>query len=218
MERFCVTDGLPAAFSKRCNVFMPHETFAMPACLSRVREGDEDAARELVGHLYPLVIKLVRAHRPRRVAEEDLAQEVFMKMFTRLPQYEGRDGVPFEHWVSRVAVTTCLDALRAEMRRPEWRWADLGDGEREWVEYFVGEEPAPAPVDAMAAREAVERLLSFLAPDDRLVLTLLDLEERSVAEISGLTGWGQSAVKVRAFRARQKLRKHALQMYKESDL
>ena len=197
---------------------MPHETFAMPACLSRVREGDEEAARELVEHLYPLVIKLVRAHRPRRVAEEDLAQEVFMKMFTRLSQYEGRDGVPFEHWVSRVAVTTCLDALRAEMRRPEWRWADLGDGEREWVEYFVGQEPAPAPADAMAAREAVERLLGYLAPDDRLVLTLLDLEERPVAEISALTGWGISAVKVRAFRARQKLRKHALQLYKDFKL
>ena len=213
-----VTAGLRAAFSKRCNVFMPHEIFAMPECLARVREGDEDAARELVGHLYPLVIKLVRAHRPQRVAEEDLAQEVFMKMFTRLPQYEGRNGVPFEHWVSRVAVTTCLDALRAEMRRPERRWADLGDGEREWVEFFVGEEPAPAPADTLAAREAVERLLSFLAPDDRLVLTLLDIDERSVAEISGMTGWGRSAVKVRAFRARQKLRKHALQMYKDSDL
>ena len=197
---------------------MPHEIFAMSECLALVRAGDETAARELVEHLYPLVIKLVRAHRPRRMAEEDLAQEVFMKMFTRLPQYEGRDGVPFEHWISRVAVTTCLDALRAEMRRPEWRWADLGDGEREWVEFFAGEEPAPAPADTLAAREAVERLLSFLAPEDRLVVTLLDLEERSVAEISALTGWGRSAVKVRAFRARQKLRKHALQMYKESDL
>ena len=197
---------------------MPHDTFAMPACLSRVRKGDDDAARELVEHLYPLVIKLVRAHRPRRVSEEDLAQEVFMKVFTRLTQYEGRDGVPFEHWVSRVAVSTCLDSLRAEMRRPEWRWADLGDGEREWVEFFVGEEPAPTPLDTMGGREAVERLLSFLGPDDRLVLTLLDVDERSVAEISAVTGWGQSAVKVRAFRARQKLRKHALQMIKDSEL
>ena len=194
---------------------MPHETFAMPECLALVRAGDEEAARALVGHLYPLVIKLVRAHRPRRMAEEDLAQEVFMKMFARLSQYEGRDGVPFEHWVSRVAVTTCLDALRAEMRRPELRWADLGEGEREWVEYFVGEEPAPVPADAMAAREVAEQMLSLLAPDDRLVLTLLDLEERSVAEISALTGWGQSAVKVRAFRAREKLRKQARQLYEE---
>jgi RNA polymerase sigma factor (sigma-70 family) len=190
----------------------------VPTCLAQVRAGDDDAARALVEHLYPLVIKIVRAHRPRRTAEEDLAQEVFMKMFSRLDQYHGRDGVPLEHWVSRVAVTTCLDALRSELRRPEWRWADLGEGERAWVEFFVGEEPAAAPGDAHSAKEATDRLLSLLAPDDRLVLTLLDLEERSVAEISSLTGWGRSAVKVRAFRARQKLRKHALQLRKESKL
>ena len=141
-----------------------------------------------------------------------------MKLFTRLEQYEGRDGVPLEHWVSRVAVTTCLDALRAEARRPEWRWADLGEGERAWVEFFTGEEPASPPADVHSAREAVTRLLGLLAPDDRLVLTLLDLEERSVADISALTGWGRSAVKVRAFRARQKLRKHALQLRKESKI
>lgn len=197
---------------------MSPPVFDVPACLAQVRAGDAEAARALVGHLYPLVIKIVRAHRPRRMAEEDLAQEVFMKLFTRLDQYHGRDGVPLEHWVSRVAVTTCLDALRSEQRRPEWRWADLGEGERAWVEFFVGEEPAAAPGDAHSAREATDRLLGLLAPDDRLVLTLLDLEERSVAEISALTGWGRSAVKVRAFRARQKLRKHALQLRKESKL
>jgi RNA polymerase sigma-70 factor (ECF subfamily) len=193
----------------------PHD---VSACLQRVRAGDGPAARELVEHLYPLVIKIVRAHRPRRVAEEDLAQEIFVKMFQRLDQYHGRDGVPFEHWVSRVAVTTCLDALRAELRRPELRWADLGEGERAWVDFFTGTEPAAPPADAASAREAVALLLAHLAPDDRLVLTLLDIEEKSVAEISAITGWGRSAVKVRAFRARQKLRKRALQLRQESKL
>lgn len=193
----------------------PHE---VPACLQRVRAGDEPAARELVDHLYPLVIKIVRAHRPRRAAEEDLAQDIFVKLFQRIDQYHGRDGVPFDHWVSRVAVTTCLDALRAEMRRPELRWADLGEGERAWVEFFTGSEPAAPPADAASARDAVALLLDLLAPDDRLILTLLDLEEKSVAEISAITGWGKSAVKVRAFRARHKLRKHALQLRQESKL
>ena len=181
----------------------------VPACLVRVREHDETAARALVEHLYPLVIKIVRAHRARRLAEEDLAQEIFMKMFSRIDQYKGHDGVPFEHWLARLAVTTCLDALRAEKRRPEWRWADLGESEREWVEFFVGETPAEPPGDAFAAREITEKLLAMLSPEDRCVITLLDLEQRSVAEISALTGWGASLVKVRAFRARRKLRKHA---------
>jgi RNA polymerase sigma-70 factor (ECF subfamily) len=197
---------------------MPPDALDVPACLERVRQQDADAARTLVEHLHPLVIKIVRAHRPRRTAEEDLAQDIFLKMFTRIHQYQGRDGVPFEHWISRLAVTTCLDALRAEKRRPEWRWADLGDAEREWLDFFTGETPATAPGDALAAREMVEKLISLLSPDDRLVITLLDLQEQTVAEISQLTGWSVSLVKVRAFRARRKLRDHALKLQQESGL
>src|SRR3974390_2620339 len=88
-------------------------------CLQQARQQNQDAARALVEHLYPLVIRIVRGHLPRRMAEEDLAQEIFVKLFCRLGQYETRAGVPFEHWVSRLAVRTCLDALRAERRRPE---------------------------------------------------------------------------------------------------
>jgi len=197
---------------------MPPDALDVPACLERVRRQDGEAARALVEHLYPLVIKIVRAHRPRRMAEEDLAQEVFLKMFTRLEQYQGREGVPFEHWLSRLAVTTCLDALRAEKRRPEWRYADLADPEREWLEFFTGEVPAAAPTDAMGAREMVEKLISLLPPDDRLVITLLDLQERSIADISAFTGWSVSLVKVRAFRARRKMRDHALKLQKEFKL
>ena len=197
---------------------MPPDALDVPACLDRVRQQDAAAARELVDHFYPLVIKIVRSHRPRRMAEEDLAQEIYLKMFTRLEQYRDRDGVPFEHWLSRLAVTTCLDALRAEKRRPEWRWADLSDGEREWLEFFVGETPAVAPSDALGVREIIEKLLALLSAEDRLIITLLDLEERSVAEISRVTGWGISLVKVRAFRARRKLRAHALKLQKESKL
>jgi RNA polymerase sigma-70 factor (ECF subfamily) len=197
---------------------MPLDDLDVPACLARVRLQDAGAARALVEHLYPLVIKIARAHRPRRMAEEDLAQEIFLKMFSRLDQYQGRDGVPFEHWLSRLAVTTCLDALRAEKRRPEWRWADLGDPEREWLDYFVGETPATTPADALGAREIVEKLIALLSPDDRLVITMLDLQEHSVADISALTGWSVSLVKVRAFRARRKMRDHALKLQKESKL
>jgi len=190
----------------------------VPACLDAVRAGDGEAARALVEHLYPLVMKIVRSHLPRRMLEEDLAQEVFLKMFTRMDQYEGRHGVPFEHWVSRLAVTTCLDALRAEKRRPEWRWADLGESERDWIDFFVGTQSTDAPQDAAGAREIMEKLLDILSPQDRLVISLLDLEERSVSEISQLTGWSKTLVKVRAFRARHKLRRHAQLLRRENRL
>ena len=87
---------------------MSSERFDEAACLCLVREGNESACRELVEHLYPAVIRIVRAHLPRREMEEDLDQEVFMKMFARLSQY--RQNVPLQHWVSRInkTQTRCL--------------------------------------------------------------------------------------------------------------
>lgn len=186
---------------------MPDELppFDIAACLQRVRQRDQAAARELVDHLYPLVIRIVRSHLPRRVAEEDLAQEVFLKMFTRLEQYQG--AVPFPHWVSRIAVTTCIDHLRAQKRRPEFRWADLSEGEAEVLDAVMTNHDDVAANDAIAAHELVHKLLAQLKPDDQMVLRLLDLEQKSIAEIAEITGWNQSLIKVRAFRARRKLQK-----------
>jgi RNA polymerase sigma factor (sigma-70 family) len=184
---------------------MADEPFDLPGCLDRVRLRDQVASRQLVEHLYPLVIRIVRSHLPRRVAEEDLAQDIFLKMFTRLAQYQG--NVPFPHWVSRIAVTTCIDQLRAQKRRPEFRWADLSENEAEVLSNVMTDERDTTPADALAARELVHKLLGMLKPDDRLVIQLLDLEQKTIAEISALTGWNQTLVKVRAFRARRKLQK-----------
>src|SRR6185312_15378201 len=172
---------------------------------ARVRENDQGAAKALVDHLYPLVIRIIRAHLPRRVAEEDLAQDIFLKMFTRLDQYQG--AVPFTHWVSRIAVTTCIDQLRAQKRRPEFRWADLSENEADVLDAVLTNDKDTTPGDALAARELVYKLLDQLKPDDRMVIQLLDLEQKTIAEISAQTGWNQTLVKVRAFRARRKLQK-----------
>lgn len=185
---------------------MDNQESDLTALLAQVRERDEAAARALVEALYPQVIRIVRGHLPRRVAVEDLAQEVFVKLFARLDQYEPRAGIPFVHWVSRLTVRTCLDSLRAERRRPEWRWSDLPKAEAAWLEFMLANAAAPPETDATSARELVDKLLAQLSPKDRLVLTLLDLEQRSVKEISQLTGWSGATVKVRAFRARHKLR------------
>ena len=181
------------------------EPFDLVGCLSRVRENDQAAARALVDHLYPLVIRIVRAHLPRRMAEEDIAQDVFLKMFTRLAQFQG--AVPFTHWVSRIALTTCIDHLRQQQRRPEFRWADLSENEAQVLDTVLTNEGERAPDDALAARELVHKLLDQLKPEDRLVIQLLDLEQKTIAEIGKITGWNTSLIKVRAFRARRKLRK-----------
>jgi RNA polymerase sigma-70 factor (ECF subfamily) len=183
--------------------------FDVQECLEGVRRQDAAAAHALVEHLYPLVIRIVRSHLPRRLAEEDLAQNVFLKLFSRLEQYGRRPGTPFEHWVSRLAVRTCLDSLRAERRRPELRWSDLAEETAAWVKYVLSAADAAPPTPAAAARETLEILLRQLPPADRLAITLMDLEERSVKEISQVTGWSVALVKVRVFRARRRLRKIA---------
>src|SRR5882757_2603200 len=133
------------------------QPFDVPGCLARVRQRDQGAARELVDHLYPLVIRIVRSHLPRRVPEEDLAQEVFMKMFTRMDQYQG--AVPFPHWVSRIAVTTCIDHLRAQKRRPQFRWAALSENEAEVLDAVMTNENDVAANDSLEAKELVHKLL-----------------------------------------------------------
>jgi RNA polymerase sigma-70 factor (ECF subfamily) len=184
---------------------MDEETFDLVGCLERVRRRDQQAARDLVEHLHPMVIRIVRARLPRRVAEEDLTQEIFLKMFTRIAQYQG--NVPFSHWVSRIAVTTCIDHLRAQKRRPEFRWADLSESEAEVLDAVLTSDHDVTAGDALAAHELVHKLLNQLKPDDRLVLQLLDLEQKTLAEVHALTGWNITLIKVRAFRARRKLQK-----------
>ena len=186
-------------------LIMADETFDLAGCLDRVRQHDQAAARALVEHLYPMVIRIVRGRLPRRLAEEDLAQDIFLKMFSRLAQYQGK--VPFSHWVSRIAVTTCIDQLRAQQRRPELRWADLSESQAEVLDNVLTDTRDEAPSDTLAAHELVNKLLGQLNPGDQTVIRLLDLEQKTIAEISQITGWGQSMIKVRAFRARRKLQK-----------
>lgn len=166
---------------------------------------DEDAARELVRSLYPLVAKLVRAHRPVRSAEEDLCQMIFIKVMQKLSQFSGK--VPLEHWVSRIAINTCINQIQAEKARPELREADLSEEQAAVVRNLTATTGDLAPGQSFASRELVEHLMNGLKPAERLVIDLLYLQERTVAEIQNLTGWSGALVKVRAFRARQKMKK-----------
>lgn len=182
---------------------MNSDAFDWPDCLARVRRHDEVAARALVERLQGQVEKIVRAHLPRREDLEDLRQEVFLKIFTRLGQFRGE--VPFEHWVARVAVRTCIDRLRAHRSRPGVRWTDLSPEERETIEALSDADPMEGRVDTHAW-ELLERLLSRLPPADRLLITWLDLDELSIREVGARTGWSAGVVRIRAFRARRRLK------------
>ena len=195
---------------------MPEPEIDVTACVKRVRLRDEEAAQALFRHLYPLVARLVHSHLPRRTSPEDLVQTVFMKVFASLESFSG--AVPLEHWVSRIAINTCLNQLAAEKARPELRWADLSEEQAEALEAVTAGQAELDPLQNLASREIVEKLLAQLAPAERLLMTLLHLEGRSVDEVRQITGWNVPVIKVRAFRARRKLRKYFEKLMSEKRL
>jgi RNA polymerase sigma-70 factor, ECF subfamily len=178
------------------------EPMLTDTALAWVATRDEASARALMEGLYPQVIRIVRNHLPYRTDEADLAQDIFARIFANLPRWQPQQ--PVEHWVGRVALNLCRDQLRARKRRPEYRWTDLSEGEQRAFDSAVGESEPNSSL-ASDARSVLYKLLDGLNPADRQVITLLHLEEKSVAEISALTGWTKVMVKVRAFRARKKL-------------
>jgi RNA polymerase sigma factor (sigma-70 family) len=174
------------------------------SCLRRWKQGDEAAAEELIRHLFPVISRIVRTHLPRRDDEKDLVQEILMKTFSKLHQFKG--DAPLSHWVSRLAVTTCLDRLRAQKIRPEIRRADLTPEDSDVFEAAWLTGSSPDAGDAIAARDLVDKLLASLSPEDRSLILMVDLEGRSLQEISEYTGWSISKIKMRLFRVRPQLR------------
>lgn len=148
------------------------------------------------------------AHRffRQRSLVEEAAQEVFLKAFTQLGSYEGRGSM--EGWLTRIATNTCLNILRAAKRRPELTAADLTEEQNHWLEQELSSASGAvqSAEDKLVATDLAERLLETLSPEDRLALTMIDGEDASVNEVAEMTGWSESKVKVRAFRARKKAR------------
>jgi RNA polymerase sigma-70 factor (ECF subfamily) len=138
---------------------------------------------------------------------EDIAQEVFAKAYFSLATYTL--GRSFEAWLARITVNACYDHLRSQRRRGEQLLPSTADEKDEWLELQMLEAARERHKSDQRRAEALdiaERLLSKLSPEDRFVLVLMDRDGFSVREIAKMTGWGQSKVKVRAFRARRALR------------
>jgi RNA polymerase sigma-70 factor (ECF subfamily) len=117
----------------------------------------------------------------------------------------------------RMTVRTCYDFLRGHQRNRESSFSDLSEPESDWLERFVTA-PETAGENAEAAKTLVARVLERLSPQARLVITLLEIEDRPVKEIARLTGWSVSLVKVRAFRARAEMQKIVSKMAKDKYL
>jgi RNA polymerase sigma-70 factor, ECF subfamily len=144
-----------------------------------------------------------RFFRQRSLVEE-AAQEVFLKAYTQLGSFEGRGSL--EGWLTRIATNTCLNMLRGSKRRPEMTVSDLTEEEDQWLEHQMSDSEAKSVENSVVAADLADRLLSVLSPEDQQALLMIDGEQASIKEVAEATGWSESKVKVRAFRARKKIR------------
>ena len=162
--------------------------------------GDAPAFGELAGRHKGRVFGLVSRFAANGADLEDICQDVFIQAWFNLRQF--RRESPFEHWILRIATYKCYDYLRRRKR-------ERGRAETS-VEVLLADGYQPRAPEPPAPHPELDRLheaLRQLTPRERLVITLLELEDRSLQEIAQLTGWSVGNVKVRAFRARASLRK-----------
>ena len=171
----------------------------------QAQDGDESAFAEIVRRYSPRVFSVASRFFRQRSLVEEAAQEVFLKAYTQLGSFEGRGS--FEGWLTRIATNTCLNMIRGAKRRPESTVSDLTDDEQNWLEQQSGDGSERLSVENnLVAADLADRLLSVLPPEDQQALLMIDGEDASIKEVAEATGWSESKVKVRAFRARRKLR------------
>lgn len=183
--------------------------------ITAVLSGDIASFEPIIRKYQPRVFATARRYARKEDEVEDIVQEVFIKAFQKLPTFQAK--APFEHWLMRLAIRTCYDFLRAHQRNREIAASDMSDQEGDWLERFV-HNPAADESAAREAREIINKVMAQLSPSARMVITLLELEDRSVKEISELTGWSVPLVKVRAFRARAEMRKILQRMIRQKCL
>ncbi len=165
--------------------------------LAAAQSGDSEAYRKIVERYQSLIGTQMRRF-TRDISERDaLVQEVFVQAYFSLSSFRGRS--PFEHWLRKVAVRVGYRYWKTRTRSRTM--PQLSDEQWEQLRGTMAE-----PVTNTFAAELVHELLALLSPPDRLVLTLIYLDGCSMAEAAERAGWTTIGTKVRASRARQKLR------------
>lgn len=176
--------------------------------LARVAaNGDEAAFGEIVRRYSPRVFSFSGRFFRRYDLVEEAAQEVFLKAFTQLRNFEGRGSL--EGWLTRITVTTCINILRSTKPQNELAVSDLTEDETSWMENrmaAVARSNHRSDEDRLIAADLVYRVLDTLPAEDSFILQLLEGEGASIRETAAHVGWTESKVKIKAFRARKKMR------------
>ena len=180
--------------------------------------GDESAFAEIVRRYSPRVFSFSSRFFRRHDLIEEAAQEVFLKAFTQMKNFEGRGSL--EGWLTRITVTTCINILRATKPQAEMTVSDLTEDESAWLEdklLNAASARHQTEEDKLVAADLVNRVLETLPAEDVLILQMIEGEGASIKEASAATGWSESKVKIKAFRARRRMRDAVLKLLNAKD-
>lgn len=173
----------------------------------RVQNGDEIAFRELVeryqSKIFSIIYGILRNHNDA----EDIAQQVFTKAYFSLGKFDFRSSLLT--WMYKITVNECYDYLRKKRVRKLVYESDFSDDDTSRLENRESASMQPKAETRVIERDIATKLLSKLSEQDRSLLMLKEIEGHSIEELAGMTGLNENTIKVRLFRARQKLVKAA---------
>lgn len=186
---------------------MDHRTTDEAALVRRVQALDELAFREIVDRyqnkVYSIIYGILRNHNDA----EDIAQQVFAKVYFSIKNFDFRSSLLT--WIYKITVNECYDYLRKKRVRKLVYESDFTEDDANKMEGGVAVDAAPAADDSLAKRDLVLKLLEKISKEDRELMLLKEVEGHSVEELSQMTGMNENTIKVKLFRARQKLLKAA---------
>jgi RNA polymerase sigma-70 factor, ECF subfamily len=178
------------------------------ALVRRAQSGDEPAFREIVERYQSKVFSIIHGIVRQHNDVEDIAQQVFAKVYFSIRNFDFRSSLIT--WIYKITVNECFDYLRKKKVRKLVYESDLSEDEARRVENTEPPVDRQAPADeALARRDYVLKLLSRVSEEERSLLMLKEVEGHSVEELAVMTGMNENTIKVKLFRARQKLVKAA---------
>ena len=183
--------------------------------VAAVLGGDIESFEELILRYQPRIFGMARKYFRNESDVEDLVQTIFTKTYKKLGSF--KKTAPFEHWFMRLSVNTCYDALRRRTKHREQAVSDLMFEDESWQNRLDNIPDSEDQESLDKANELVHSVMEQISNKARIVLTMQELEGRSIKEISELTGWSISLVKVQAFRARKEMRAAVERFLKKED-
>lgn len=183
------------------------ESFSDNHLVAAVLAGDETAFDQLFARHNRRVAGFAAKFSNRPETVEDAIQITFTNAYFALKTFHGAHEKSFAAWILQIANRVCLDQLRGKTRRREDLLSDLTTEENEFLLEAICDSRVPNQENAHIFKDLADKLLARLEPEDRMLLRLLDADEMTARDVSEITGWTVSNVKVRAHRARLSLRK-----------